>query len=115
MSDNGVFTADFAPNLPCPKGCVTYDFKGKRSYPLAKVSTIWTLGKEQGSASTYCTMCNNHYVWDFLPDIPFENQRISFRTDERHYSLDGVLYKASRKKGKGNASPSNDNSKPDVP
>ena len=77
-------------------------------------STVWTLGRDAGHATTECVVCASNWSWDFKSDVPFEHQKISFRASPAFYVLGGTLHKASRKKGKRDAGPANDGGKPDV-
>lgn len=52
-------------------------------------------------------MCN--FTYDFNPDIPFEHQEIYFRTAPNVRTLNGLVFKVSKKKGKGDTTASNDN------
>ena len=105
-----VFSTTWAPGLPCPKGC--FALPGKTT--MMPGSTIWTMGKDAGHATTECIVCSSNWSWDFAPDVPFEHQKISFRASPAFYFLRGTVHKASRKKGKGNAGPADDSGKPNV-
>jgi len=99
-----MMTLDWSPRLPCPNGCRAFDSKGT----FALHSVCWHMGTTEGSASSWCVLCQKTFVWDFNPDIPFESQPISFRADPTHKVLRGRLTKVSKKKGKGNARPTDD-------
>lgn len=100
-----VTTVDWSPRLPCPKGCKAFDSRGT----FATQSVCWYMGKDTGSASSWCVLCQMHFVWEFNPDIPFDNQPISFRADPTHKVLKGRLTKVSKKKGKGDTRASDNN------
>ena len=91
------FDTDFYPALPCPKGC---NLEGESS--MQRMSTVWVLAHKHGSASTKCVVCQHSFIWDFLSDVPFEHQKIFFRTHPNVFSLNGVVSKSANNKGKGN-------------
>lgn len=70
------FELDWSPALPCPKGC---NLEGESSLRLT--STCWHMGADAGQAHTQCVVCENSWVWDFKPDVPFEHQAICFRAN----------------------------------
>lgn len=72
------FELDWAPRLPCPKGC---NLMGES--PLRLTSSCWQMGKDAGQASTQCVVCNHCWVWDFRPDVPFESQEICLRANPK--------------------------------
>jgi hypothetical protein len=72
------FELDWAPALPCPKGC---NLSGESSLRLT--STCWFMTKDAGQASTECVVCNHNWAWDFKPDVPFEHQSIFLRANPK--------------------------------
>ncbi len=70
------FELDWAPALPCPKGC---SLSGES--PLRLKSNCWHMGQDIGNAHTQCVVCDNYWVWDFKPDVPFEHQEICLRAN----------------------------------
>lgn len=95
----------FVHRLPCPKRCKPFDEKGT----FETESTLHWMAGDSGVGTSRCVICETHYAFKFNPDIPLENQPISFVTAPSVQTLNGLVSKVPKKKGKRNADPSNDN------
>jgi hypothetical protein len=95
----------WSPNLPCPRGCKPWDDKGT----FHKQSVIWSTTRKTGVATCECILCMCNFTYEFNPDIPFEHQEIYFRTAPDVRTLNGLVFKVTKKKGKGDTTASNDN------